>query len=224
MHWLALLILLPGQIDIVDAPAFSRPLQTSAVAATVRVVNVSTGVEGSGALIAQKDGFAYVLTAQHLAGKGDHLEVSTFSATSYPRPEKVYKVAEVVAGTKGMQDLALVRLTTKDKMPGILKVCPKAAIPDQKGFEALAVGCNRAGVPTCLVDKVLGGKRVRRGVKGGTAYFWELSRAHAAGKSGGPLVDRRGYLLGVLSGTNKGKSYFCHTREIHAFLKQAGLE
>jgi hypothetical protein len=69
---------------------------------------------------------------------------------------------------------------------------------------------------------VLEARRARREGRE-SALFWEVGRKEAEGRSGGGLVDRRGALLGVCSGTNKEKSYFCHVDEIRAFLKETGF-
>jgi hypothetical protein len=44
------------------------------------------------------------------------------------------------------------------------------------------------------------------------------------GRSGGPLVDKRGLLIGVCSGVSKDKAYFCHIDEINAFLERNGFD
>jgi len=221
---LAYLLLLPGQIETVDSPTFSKELQTDAVTATVRVVNLSKQTEGSGVVIGRKGSFVYILTAYHLVDRANRLEVTTFSATSYPKPWKVYRSVRLVAKADDMRDLALLRIVTDDPMPGSLSLCPARLVPDGMGFKALTVGCARGEAPTCLVDEVNGKKLVRRQAADKPAYFWEVDRKQRGGRSGGPLVDRRGYLLGVCSGTNKEKSYFCHADDVRAFLKGSGFD
>jgi S1-C subfamily serine protease len=46
----------------------------------------------------------------------------------------------------------------------------------------------------------------------------------AKGRSGGPLIDQRGFVIGICSGTSDGKGYFTHTHEIHRFLKQNAFD
>ncbi len=224
MKCLAFLLLLPAQIEIAPSTEFSRETQVSAVTATVRIVNVTQAAQGTGTIVAKKDGFVYILTANHLVQRASKLEVATFSAGSYPKAKDVYRKAEFVAGTDDVKDLALIRLATTDSALSPVLLCPTIAVPDKGGFDALAVGCGDGQPPTCLIDKVLGAKIIRREPKGKTANCWEVDTAFAQGRSGGPLFDKRGHLLGVLSGTNQGKSYFTHTEEIRTFLKLAGLE
>jgi S1-C subfamily serine protease len=224
MHYLPILLLVAGQVEVVASKSYPRELQLSAVCATVRVVNVSEGTSGSGAILGRKGAFVYILTANHLVHKADRLEVSTFVVGSYPKPKNVYRSAELVAGTDDLKDLALIRVTTEDDVPGSLKLCPAESLPQKNGFEALAVGCTDGGPPTCLIDKVIGKKLVRREAGGKTAWFWELDRKYAEGRSGGPLLDSRGSLLGILSGTSGGHSFFAHIEEIRAFLEPHGFK
>jgi hypothetical protein len=103
-------------------------------------------------------------------------------------------------------------------------LCPARLVPAGKDFEALTVGCSEGEAPTCLVDVVAGKRFVRRGAAAKPVPLWEVDRRHLGGRSGGPLVSKAGHLLGVCSGTSKEKTYFCHTEEIRAFLKESGLD
>jgi S1-C subfamily serine protease len=220
---LALLALVPGQVAVVPAPGFSRETQTSAVYATVLVVNTAKEVRGSGVIVAREGKNLYVLTAQHVVKGARGLDVATFSAASYPRPESVYRSAEVVAAAADIRDLALIRVEANGKETGRLTVCPALALPDKARFPALAVGCGEGGEPTCVAVKVLGKKRIRRPGAAKSGLFWEVDRDLAEGRSGGALIDRHGHVLGIQSGTSNGKTYFCHAVAVREFLRPAGL-
>jgi hypothetical protein len=97
MFGLACVLLIPGQIGTVPSADFPKKAQTVAIAATVRVVNVSQWGEGSGAIVGRKGPFVYVLTAYHPVNKGGRLEVATFSASSYPKSHRTDRSAQVVA-------------------------------------------------------------------------------------------------------------------------------
>ncbi len=217
------LVLMPGQITI-PSRDFSKERQEAAVASTVRIINRSSDVEGSGIILGKKGPFVYILTAHHIVAKAKNLEVMTFSPGSYPKAQRVYRSARVLAEASDTRDLALLRLTTNDQMPGFLSLSPARLVPTGKDFKALTVGCSEGNAPTCLVDVVAGKKLVRRAGSGKGVPLWEVDRKHLEGRSGGPLVDKAGYLLGVCSGTNKEKTYFCHTEEIRTFLKESGLD
>jgi S1-C subfamily serine protease len=221
MFCLAGLLLLPAQVESADFP---KERQTAALAATVRVANLSQKAVASGVLLGRKGSFVYVLTAHHLVGRGDRLEVATFTASSSPRPSRVYRSVQVVARAEDMRDLALLRVVTDDPMPGTLALCPARLLPEEMGFKALSVGCTGGEAPTCVVDEVAGKKLARRENEEKAAAFWEVDRKQPEGRSGGPLIDRRGYLLGICSGTNKEKGYFTHPDEVRAFLVDNGFD
>jgi hypothetical protein len=224
MLYLLSLSLIAGQFETVDSATFSREMQQTAVAATVRVTNVAREVSGSGVVIAVKGPCAYVLTAFHVIDKAEGLEVATFTGASYPRPDKVYRAVTVVARAADVLDLALLRITLQGRAPEPMPLCPAGQLSADAAFEGLTVGCADGGAPTCLVEKVLGKKLVRREAEDKKARFWELAGKQQEGRSGGPLVDPKGRLLGVCSGTNGDKSYYCHADEVRAFLQRSGVD
>ena len=69
-----------------------------------------------------------------------------------------------------------------------------------------------------------GPKRARRPGVETAVRVWETSQPPAQGRSGGPLLDRQGQLLGIGSGSSGGKGYFSHLDEIERFLKRNGLQ
>ena len=146
----------------------------------------------------------------------------TFSAESYPKAVKVYGSSQVVAQAKE-QDLAVVRIVTRDKAPGVLPLCPAPKAPGDKDFPGLSVGCNDGKAPTCRAETVKGRKVVKRPGED-PLISWEVAAAPAAGRSGGPLLDKRGKVVGIASGGNDGLGYFVHIEEVERFLKQNVLE
>ena len=219
MHGLLLLAALlqtePGR-----ANDFSKEVRASATFATVRVLNASRQTEGSGVIVGRKGAAVYVLTAAHLVARGDDLEIHAFAPETYPKADSVYHSVEVVATAGGIRDLALLRLSTADPLPAALPLCPARAVPDETTFPVLSVGCGEGEAPVVSVEKVLAKKLVRR--DGKTGYCWEVEGRQKPGNSGGPLVDRKGRLLGILSGTSRGNSYFSHLDEVQTFLRRSG--
>ncbi len=223
MIGLACLLLLPGEIETVDTPDFSKEVQTAAVCATVRVVNRVQNVAGTGVVLGRKGPAVYILTACHVIQGAGRLEVATFSPSTYPTPARRYHSVQVVAQASDTRDLALLRVVTDDPLPA-LKFCPARLVPTGVGFKGLTVGCADGKAPTCSVDEVVGTKRVRRESQLRAATFWEVARDQDDGRSGGPLVDKNGRLLGVCSGNSKDKSYYCHPDEVRGFLKESSFE
>lgn len=218
-----LLLFLIGAIPTVESEDFAKELQRKAVAATVRIVSVANKHEGSGVVVGQGGGFVYILTAQHLIGRADKLEVHVYSQDSYPKPASVYRSVKVLAEDKD-QDLALLRLATADRMPDRLRICPADSIPNKKQFSALAVGCDFGQAPSCVVDEVQDKKRVRRRAGDPPVWIWEMKQRSAKGRSGGPLIDTRGYVLGICSGRSDEHGYFATVEGMHQFLKDQGFK
>ncbi len=123
-----------------------------------------------------------------------------------------------------MRDLALIRLSADDPLPGSLALCPTRLLPKDKEFAALSVGCGAAEAPVCIVETVKGDKPIRRSEKMRPARFWETAGEQSAGRSGGPLMDRQGRLIGVANGVNRGKGYYCHASEIRRWLKSTDFD
>lgn len=218
---LALLAALPGGFPIVVSPEFSVDLQYRALGSTVRIVNLSNGYRGTGAVLRSDRGIVYVLTAEHLVDKVANLEIMTFTDATYPEPDRILTGAEVVAKTKE-PDIALLKLLTRERLGPGLTICPRTLAPTAKVFPAMSIGCSNGAAPTCLIDKVVDRKRVRKVLAGGTSLVWEVGIQHAPGRSGGPLLDARGYIIGVCSGTTEDRGYYCHTDELYGWLKDSG--
>jgi S1-C subfamily serine protease len=220
---LALLLLVPGDFDVLESKDFPKDAQVRALTAGVRVVNTTGDVTGSGVLLKRSGPVVYVLTAAHVVAGAKKLEVATFSADSYPKPAAVYGSVEVIATSKEL-DLAVIRWTTRDAMPGVMEVCPVGKVPEGKNFAALSVGCADGGAPTCVLETVKAKKKVQKRADEDKVPCWETAAAPGKGRSGGPLLDTRGYLIGVDSGAGDGKGYYTHIEAIQSFLKANGLK
>ncbi len=217
------LLLALGQNGQVESKDFSTDAQAVALRATAKVVNLTTNQEASGIIVKQEGKTVYFLTAAHVAKPDDKLEISVYTAESYPKPTEVYKSATVLV-SDSEKDIAVIRLFTTDTMPGVVPLCPPKKVVDGKDFPALSVGCGDDKAPVCRVEMVLRKIKVQRPGEKGTTLTWETAAAQARGRSGGPLVDKRGFVVGVASGTNDDHGYYVHIDEINRFLKENALE
>lgn len=221
MHCLTIALLLCSQLPLTESADFPKDLQEAALSATVRITHPATKAVASGAIVRQDGAFVYLLTAGHVAGDAEALTIELFNAKSYPKAAKTYERAEVIARAKD-PDLALLRLVTRDPMPGVLTICPPDMLPTAREFPALTSGLGAKALE--LWSEVASGPKAVRKPDGTTANVWELRRAAAPGRSGGPLVDKRGYLVGISSGRAEGKGYAVAVEEIQRFLKQNKMQ
>jgi len=220
MFALALLVSL-GELPSVESKEFTTTVQQAAVQATVRIEDSARKTEGSGVILRKRGPWIYVLTANHVVEGATKLQISTYSQKSYPQPEAIYPAITVLARSE-VADLALLRFTTNDTPPGVVPICSsKKAIKD-KVFSVLTVGCTGGKPPTPQLDQVVDRKFVKRTAEAAPTLVWEMNDRPQHGRSGGPMLDTSGHLLGICSGRSDGKGYFCHVEAIHAFLESQG--
>lgn len=195
-----------------NCAGFAPETQTKAVTATVQIEDGASGV-----IIGRSGPLVYILTAAHCVADRRQVAVTTFTAGPPVKRAKTYRRVQVVARAPN-EDLALLALATSDELPEGVRVCPLAAVP-QRRVRALTVGCDK-DFPTCYGDDVQGRKVIRKKLGDQVVWFWEANTSPAIGRSGGPLLDADGRLLGVCSAGYLGNGYYCHTDEIHKFLQR----
>lgn len=219
--FVAALLILLGELPSVESKEFTTAVQQAAVEATVRIEDKGRRTEGSGVILRKRGPWMYVLTANHVVAGASKLQISTYSQKSYPQPEAIYPAVTVLARSE-VADLALVRITTNDTPPAILPVCDGKKASKDKSFSVLTAGCSGGKPPTPQIDQVVDRKLVKRTAEDSPALVWEVKDRPQQGRSGGPMVDRTGQLIGICSGRSDGKGYFCHVEAIHSFLQSQG--
>jgi hypothetical protein len=219
-----LLSLIPGQYT--ESKDFPRDKQRASLEATVGLFQPASREEGTAVFVGYKNGVAFLLTANHIVKPvpdGDRLRLELFTDKSYPKVHQAIETALLRARMPN-EDLALVVAPLKEPPPNVLRICPPGKLPRRERFPfpALTVGCDDAlGRPRNLVDTVRGRKLVKK-PDGSAAVYWECERPQARGRSGGPLVDARGYLLGICSGVQNQHGYYTYIEEIYGALKREG--
>jgi hypothetical protein len=213
MFLLTFILVLP-QADPGPSKHFTEEQQAKALQATVRVANEKA--EGTGIIIRQSGAWVYVLTAAHLTARAETVEVCLFSNKS----EKTVKRARVVARGKET-DVALLRFELREQTVTTIPLGPPDSDPKDNDFPALLTSCAE-GTPT-LVEEVVRKKSVRKPNATEAKQMWEVDGTPPKGRSGGPLIDRHGHVLGLGSGAGGDKGYYTHIDDIRDCLRENGF-
>jgi S1-C subfamily serine protease len=215
------LALLPLPADpVVPGSVVSVDTQWAAIAACP-VVSVPGGPTGTGVVVGERDGFAYLLTAAHVA-KYEGLEIRFTTREKYPAAAWFAGRPEVV-GRWTDPDVALIRFP----VPVDGRVVPRLPLagpgqrPKEYPFAAWAVGAGGDAGPTVWADRVRGKKAVKRPDRN-LAFFWETDLPPHPGRSGGPLLDTSGRVIGLCVASEGDRGYYAHLDEILAALKRDG--
>lgn len=217
----------------IESAVLNQTAQWSALAACPRVVTLTGNTAtATGVAIGIRDGYVYVLTAYHAVVSEreqgvTEREVQFFTKESYPEPAKSFRGVEVVA--KWYEpDLALLKVTVG---ADILPTLPLAGVdqrPKRFPFSAISVGCSKGAPPTFREERVIAKRTATRSrAKDGkdtetVAFFWELSATPVQGRSGGPLLDAQGRVIGICAASRENRGYYTHLDELLASLKEDG--
>ncbi|MFL5328020.1 MAG: serine protease [Gemmataceae bacterium] len=197
----------------VENKDFPRDVQEKALAATYRLkIN---GNEASAVCVGKMSGRFYYLTAAHVMGNDDAVDLERFDLGTAKVASK-YPVKVVARWEK--EDLALLEGGTA-AVPCVT-ICPENKIPSEVPFLGLSVGCTSGQEPQLWLDEVLKAVQLKK-TKGQPNFVthWRLGKQSTPGRSGGPLIDKEGRLIGICSGSDKDNGYYVHISEIRRFLK-----
>ena len=125
---------------------------------------------------------------------------------------------------KPIADFALLRVEVDaDRTVAVLPMAPPGSISKKFPFDATSVGCSLGDAPTTEKESLLA-KRLAVRREDEVAFFWQADKAQSAGRSGGPLLNLDGQVIGICAATSLAKGYYVHSSEIHACLKTAGYD
>ncbi len=211
-----------GPAPVGKTLALSVDAQWAAIEACPRIVNqAGERSTGTGVVVAVRDGFAYILTAHHVAGDPEEREVQFFTRKSYPVPARKLRGVQVLAKYPDT-DAAVLKLAVGDDAPAVLPLAGIGQRPKRFPFDSVSVGCSNGKLPTCRGEQVVGKKFVRR-QGDNVAFFWELADPPLPGRSGGPLIDAQGRVIGLCAASRDRRGYYAHLDEILAGLKRDEL-
>ena len=196
----------------------SAEAQWKAVAACPRVASGMNGSFGTAVVVGHRGGFAYLLTAAHVVEVFQEREFHFFTRASYPQPARTLKGGEILLRSE-KPDFALLRLKVGDERLPELKLAGPGQRPKRFPYAAVSVGCPFGGWPQARAETVAA-KVLKRSGESPEAFFWQTADKPEKGRSGGPLLDADGRVIGLCAATQDEKGYFTHLDEILAGLKR----
>lgn len=219
----ALVLSMAALGQFVESPDFPKAMQSRALESTVRVFQPSLRGEGSGVVVMYQAGTAYILTAHHVVPPGQNADA--VEITFFPQGKPSVMLKGKVDVRMSNEDLAVIVVRMNQPPPGVAPICPADAAPGkvmQKPMPVLTVGMGPLGTPEVEVDQIREHKLINK-EDGSRAFHWQAEKPQSVGRSGGPLLDTEGRVIGICSGTKGNKGYYVSIYEIRSALTRKGL-
>lgn len=227
MFSLLLLAALPGQLA--DNSNFTKAQQQAAFEATVRIYHPASRSHGTAVAVGKRGPVVYFLTAAHLVPEKavvgrENEDVKAVELVLYLAKDPDRRSGEANARVMARmpnEDLAVLA----GKMPafaGVIPLCPKAKRDFRLPMPVMTVGAQPDGPPAISFDSVRAKKLLRK-PDGTEALYWEADIPQRVGRSGGPMINKDGFVIGIASGTWHQKGYYSYINEIHRSLSDSGF-
>lgn len=213
--------MIPPEV-IAKSDVFPEAKQWEAMACTARLTG-SSGELGTAVVVGIRDGTAFLLTANHVVSGNADRKLEFFNRENYLTSPLVLNVTESPIFRAPQADLALVKVRLGNAKLKEMKIPAPGpnARPRKFPATALSIGCSKGAQPTCRVEEITGKILVRKANESGT-FFWQTKDPSIEGRSGGPLIDKEGFLIGICAASQDSRGYSTHLDEIHVALKEGG--
>lgn len=197
----------------VQSADFPRNLQEKLLAATVRMIVPNNNNSEATAVRIKRvpSGRVYFLTAAHALGSAKEVNLEGYKSASYPKVELSLKYATVKQRWDEI-DLALLE-AGEDDVHECINIVPESKIPAEKQFAVLTLGCSNGDPPVFVLDRVVNRKRVHK-PDGTSGWYWLTEKKPDEGRSGGPMISKSGFLIGICSGTEGDHGFYVDSQEI----------